>query len=491
MKLGELSKLLACVPPPYSEGDVEILGVTEDSRRVKAGFVFVAAPGVRADGHDYAEQAVKNGAVAIIGDRYSLESLQGVPYFGVAMPRAALGVLAHALQGDPSRKMCVIGITGTNGKSSSVTLIQHILEHCGHSTSVFGTIGYLVAGEMIPAPHTTPFGEDLAVLFGRAYAAGQRHVVMEVSSHALDQERVGGIEFHVAAFTNLTQDHLDYHHDMDEYRRAKLKLFERVEGGGRFTVVNAEDPSAPAFIDASHVPCYTYGDTGMCRAETIRMDLDKTRFQAVTPWGNVAIETTLLGHHNVMNILGVIAICGGLGLKLESISAAIASLASVPGRFERIDAGQDFHVVVDYAHTEDGLRNVLAAARTVCDGKVLTVFGCGGDRDRTKRPKMGCTAVSLGDFSIITSDNPRTEDPLAIIEEIEVGVREIGKQRDVDYVVIPDRLEAIQFAIKKACPGDLVLIAGKGHEDYQIMGTEKIHFDDREVARAILAELTK
>ena len=221
----------------------------------------------------------------------------------------------------------------------------------------------------------------------------------------------------------------------------------------------------------------------------IRMDLDKTRFQAITPWGNIAIETTLLGYHNVMNILGVIAICGGLGLKLESIAAGIASLESVPGRFERIVAGQDYHVVVDYAHTEDGLRNVLAAARTVCNGNVITVFGCGGDRDRTKRPKMGKAAVCLGDFSIITSDNPRTEDPLAIIEEIEVGVCETGKQRDVDYVVIPDRLEAIRFALKKACPGDLVLIAGKGHEDYQILGTEKIHFDDREVARTILAEL--
>jgi len=453
---------------------------------VAPGTVFVAASGVRSDGHDYVPQAVAAGAVAIIGNRTETTELNGVPYIHTQSPRKALGVIAHALAGDPSQKMTVIGITGTNGKSSSVLLTQRVLNTCGYKAAAFGTLGYDVVGTMVEANHTTPFGEDLATVFGQARTAGASHVVMEASSHAIEQDRIAGIEFDVAAFTNLTQDHLDYHHDMASYRQAKLKLFEGIDGGGKFTVVNVDDPSGQHFVNASRVPCYTYGGGAHCCAESIVIHSDATSFTAHTPWGTADIHMTLLGHHNVSNALGVIAICGGLGLPLDKIAEGIGSLACVPGRFVAIKNDRGFHVIVDYAHTDDALKNVLNAARAICQRRVIAVFGCGGDRDRTKRPKMGAVAASMADYTFVTSDNPRTEDPDAIIGDIVPGVQSTGKNRGTDYEIIVDRATAIHAAIKMAQPGDLVLIAGKGHEDYQILGTTKIHFDDSEVARAAL-----
>ncbi|NIA12926.1 MAG: UDP-N-acetylmuramoyl-L-alanyl-D-glutamate--2,6-diaminopimelate ligase [Nitrospiraceae bacterium] len=484
MKLNEIPNLISCKAPPLSE--TAVMAVTEDSRRAVPGAIFVAAPGVRSHGGAYAEAAVRAGAVAVIGSETGRTELAGVPYVQVDHPREALGILAHALAGEPSRGMTVVGITGTNGKSSSVLLAQQVLQTCGAKAAAFGTLGYDIAGEMVPAVHTTPFGEDLAAMFGRARDAGVTHVVMEASSHALEQERVAGIDFDVAAFTNLTQDHLDYHTDMANYRQAKLRLFERIEGAGRFTVVNKDDPSASYFIEASRVPCHTFGANGDCRPEHVRTRIGQTRFTAVTPWGTSEVQMTLLGYHNVSNALCAISICCGLGLSLAGVAAGIASLTHVPGRFEAVNAGQDFQVIVDYAHTDDGLKNVLTAAREVCEGRVITVFGCGGDRDVTKRPKMGAVAAELSDFAIVTSDNPRTEDPNTIIAQIEPGVESAGMVRNRDYRVIPDRAEAIHTAIGMAKRGDLVLLAGKGHEDYQILGTARIHFDDREVARAAL-----
>ncbi len=484
MKLNLLLKVLD--HPVSSGGGCTVAAVTEDSRRVVPGTLFVAVGGGRADGHDYAEAAANAGAAAILGDRADLTELHGVPYIFVAHPREALGVLAHHLAGDPTKAMTVVGITGTNGKSSSVVLAQHVLNACGAPTSCFGTLGYDIAGEMIPAPHTTPFGEDLAEMFRRAHAAGQTHVVMEVSSHALEQERVAGIDFNVAMFTNLTQDHLDYHQDMGQYRDAKLRLFERVTGEGRFTVVNWDDPSAPAFLKASHVPCITYGHEGDCRARDIDMASGRTHFAVDTPWGEADVDLGLLGRHNVSNALGVIAICGGLGLPLENVTEALSKAPCVPGRFEHVDAGQDFQVIVDYAHTDDGLRNVLQASREICDGRVIVVFGCGGDRDRGKRPKMARVAADLADYGILTSDNPRTEDPGQILQDVEAGMMAAQKKKPDDYDVISDRADAIRQGISMAKPGDLVMIAGKGHEDYQILGETRIHFDDREVARSAL-----
>ncbi|MBI5092380.1 MAG: UDP-N-acetylmuramoyl-L-alanyl-D-glutamate--2,6-diaminopimelate ligase [Candidatus Hydrogenedentes bacterium] len=486
MILKQLLRRLGC-NTDASPG-VEIRAVTEDSRRVGPGSLFVAAPGERVDGHAFAEQAVTAGAVAVLGDRTGITSIAGAPYIHVAHPRRALGIAAHALAGDPTDEMTVIGVTGTNGKSSIVTMASHILNAGARPSACFGTLGYRIDDETIPAPHTTPFGEDLAALFLRAKEAGARYVAMEVSSHALEQERVAGIHFRAGAFTNLTQDHLDYHHDMETYCRAKLRLFERIEGADAFTVVNADDPSSSRFVSASRVRCITYGGAGDCRAEKVRMELQGTRFSAVTPWGTAELSMKLLGAHNVSNAMCALAICGGCGLSLTEIATAFTTLPSVPGRFEHVDAGQDFQVIVDYAHTEDGLRNVLRAARDLCKGRVILVFGCGGDRDRTKRPKMAAAAAELADFSIITSDNPRSENPDLILLDIESGMQFAGMKKDDSYTLICDRTEAIRRAITMARAGDLVMIAGKGHETYQILGSQRIHFDDREVARAILGE---
>ncbi len=464
----------------------KIMAVTEDSRRVRPGSLFVAVRGGHSDGHDFAEAAVAAGAAAILGDREGISELCGVPYLYANEVRKAAGYIAHALMGNPTQDMTVIGVTGTNGKSSTIFMVQSILRAAGHPTAKFGTLGYEIAGEVSPALHTTPFGEELAAHFARAKACGQTHVVMEVSSHALEQERVAGIRFTAGAFTNLTQDHLDFHHDMESYRRAKLKLFERITGEDGFTAVNMDDPSAEAFVNASTVRCLTFGSTGEIKPENIVTSIDGTRFDLVTPWGRREIFIHLVGRHNVWNALCAAAITGGLGVSLEAIAEGLRSLPCVPGRFEPVKAGQDFHVIVDYAHTDDGLRNVLEAARGICGGRLITVFGCGGDRDKTKRPKMGAVAALLSDAIIVTSDNPRTEDPHRILLDIEVGLQREGKRKGGDYQVIENRKEAIETAIRMARGGDLVMIAGKGHEDYQIIGTTRIHFDDRETARAAL-----
>ncbi|MCC6796788.1 MAG: UDP-N-acetylmuramoyl-L-alanyl-D-glutamate--2,6-diaminopimelate ligase [Candidatus Hydrogenedentes bacterium] len=462
--------------------------VTEDSRKCEPGSIFVAAPGAHVDGHDFVSFAVSAGAIAVIGERNGIAQSAGVPYLSVKNARKALGILAHALHGNPSQEMSVVGITGTNGKTTSARMVQYILRTAGHPCAFFGTIGYEIAGTMHEAKHTTPFGEELADIFALTHGVGETHVAMEVSSHALEQERVAGIRFRVGAFTNLTQDHLDYHKDMESYKRAKLMLFERIEGNDAFTAVNKEDTSAKDFVAASRVKCYSYGPGGDVRAERANTTARETTFAIKSPWGNASVKMRMLGKHNVANALCAATICGGLGAPVETIAQALSTLQNVPGRFEHVDAGQNFQVIVDYAHTDDGLRNVLNAARGICEGRLIVVFGCGGDRDKTKRPKMGGVAAKLADFAIVTSDNPRSEDPERILLDIEVGLQHAGTQKYDDYEMILDRTEAIRRAIGMAKAGDVIMIAGKGHEDYQILGNKRIHFDDREVARAILTE---
>lgn len=474
---------------PSAASAIAVTSVTEDSRRVAPGALFCAVGGGKRDGHDFAEEVRERGAAAICGDRPGLTVLAGLPYLYAPQPRKALGVIAHALAGDPTAAMRVVGVTGTNGKSSTVVLTAHVLNASGRKTAAFGTLGYSIGEETFAADHTTPFGEELARLFAEARKAGCDYGAMEASSHAIAQERIAGVRYRAAAFTNLTQDHLDFHASMEEYCEAKLGLFRRVEGEGSFCVVNVEDPWSGRFIDAAPGTVFTFGDGGDCRAADIRMEGSRAAFIAHTPWGASEVRVPLLGRHNVMNALGVIAICGGFGLSLVDIAAGLESAPRVAGRFEPVDCGQPFHVIVDYAHTDDGLRNVLTAARSICSGRVITVFGCGGDRDKTKRPKMARASAELSDYCIVTSDNPRTEDPLAILADIERGMIDAGKTRVRDFDVIADRREAIVRAIGLARPGDLVMIAGKGHEDYQILGTEKIHFDDREEARKALEAL--
>lgn len=479
-----LYKLLGYVPEDAPPFDFD--AITEDSRKVRPGTLFVAVQGAHADGYAFAEAAVAAGAPAILGNRPGLKTFAGVPHVFAPHPRHLLGVAAHALRGDPSKALKVIGVTGTNGKSSTIYLIQAILREAGHRCAKFGTLGYDVGGETLPAALTTPFPEQLAEAFAKARENAMSHVAMEVSSHALEQDRAAGIDFDVAAFTNLTQDHLDYHETMEAYRAAKLKLIESLEGEGKLTVINLDDPSAHHFVAAARVPRVTFGREGDCRAVKLRAGLRETAFDLRTPWGDAPVEMKLLGRHNVANALCAAAVCGGLGVPADTIAAGINALAAVPGRFEPVDAGQDFQVVVDYAHTDDALRNVLEAARQLCKGTIIVVFGCGGDRDKGKRPKMARAAAECADFAVITSDNPRTEDPHRILLDIEVGMQRAGKKKDTHYMVIEDRAQAIAAAIARASAGGLVLIAGKGHEDYQIVGTEKRHFDDRETARAIL-----
>lgn len=465
--------------------------VTEDSRRVRRGGIFVAVSGAHGDGHQFAPRAVQAGAVAIMGERTDVAGLEGVPYIPVNHARRAASLCAHALAGNPAAQLNVIGVTGTNGKSSTVALIDSILRQAGRTTCLIGTLGYVIAGERHDAPHTTPFGEDLAALFAEAVRAGCTDAVMEVSSHALHQHRVAGIPFRVAAFTNLTQDHLDYHQNMEAYRDAKAMLFAGLDAETGLAVVNSEDEQGEFFSRAASCRSIRYGGNADVRAENIRATMKRTSFDLVTPWGRQPVALKLLGKHNVANALCAAAVAGGLGLPLKDIAAGLEALACVPGRFEPVTGNEAFQVVVDYAHTDDGLRNVLEAARQLCDGRIITVFGCGGDRDKTKRPRMGKVAGQLSDYCILTSDNPRTEDPYRILLDAEVGLQQAGRRKGEHYDVVEDRLTAIEMAICRARTGDLVMIAGKGHEDYQILGTEKIHFDDREVARAMLARLRK
>ncbi len=487
MRLIELLPLLELVSPP--EVDLDVQSATSDSRRVVPGSLFFAFQGEHSDGHDFAEAAVNSGAVAVVGERPGINSFGGVPYLRTLNCRRALGRVAHCLAGDPTRSMTVVGVTGTNGKTSSVVMTKRVFEQAGFRAACFGTLGFYLGEQHLPAAHTTPFAEELAERFLDAQRQGISHVAMEVSSHALEQERVAGIHFRAALFTNLTQDHLDYHGDMDRYRRAKLMLFERLDGPDAVAVVNADDPSARFFIDVCRVPVVTFGTQGDCRATKVSVQKNLMVFVAETPWGNINLEMRLLGRHNVANALGVIALCGGIGMSPDEIARGIASVVAVPGRFEHVDEGQPFHVIVDYAHTEDGLRNVLRTAREICRRRVICVFGCGGDRDKGKRPKMGQAAAELADFSVVTSDNPRSESPERILLDIEVGLQHAGKKKGEDYVMMLDRREAIRFALEMASAGDVVLIAGKGHEDYQIIGDRRIHFDDRETARDVLKTL--
>lgn len=461
--------------------DSEVNAITEDSRKVLPGMIFAAIRGERSDGHDYIANAIEAGAMAVLSERVVEDC--SVPVLMVPRARRSFGKIAHALRCYPSRSMRVIGVTGTNGKSSSVTILQHILKTAGRKVACFGTLGNFIGDELRETSHTTPFNEELAELLADARDAGCTDVVMEVSSHALQQERVAGIEFHGALFTNLTQDHLDYHENMDAYRDEKLKLFAAVPKDSGFTVANAGDPCFDAFAEAGARTQWSFGIDGDIYADDIEYDASRTKFLLETPWGRTRCSLGLLGRHNLDNFLGASAVCGALGISIDSLAEAAHTLPAIPGRFEAIDCGQNFRVIVDYAHTDDGLRNVLEASRAICAGTLRVVFGCGGDRDTTKRPKMGAVAAELADYAVLTSDNPRSESPERILLDIEVGMQRSGKKRDVDYTVIENRREAIERGLSDAEPGDLVLIAGKGHEDYQITNSGTIHFDDREVAR--------
>jgi UDP-N-acetylmuramoyl-L-alanyl-D-glutamate--2,6-diaminopimelate ligase len=467
--------------------------ITDDSRAVTAGSLFVAVKGERIDGHRFVEQAIKAGAVAVVAQ--ATVASGPLPFVQVADSRKALGFLGSRFYGDPSARLKMIGVTGTNGKTTTTYLCKSLLEGIGRRVGLIGTVGYQIGQETIPASHTTPGALDLQALLAKMVEGGLDAAVMEVSSHALALDRTAGCEYDVAVFTNLTQDHLDFHHTMDEYFEAKLRLFTGLAGGkktGKRAIVNLDDPRGGEIRAACPVPAWGYAIKNQAdiKAERVRLSLAGTTFTAATPAGSFAVESRLVGEHNVYNLLGAIGVALHSGVTSDQVCEAAAQITNVPGRFERVSSGQDFTVVVDYAHTEDALLRLLTAAQTLKTGRIITVFGCGGDRDRGKRPKMGRAAVEYSDVVILTSDNPRTEDPMAILHEVEIGVRDaLALRNHVQYHMVPDRREAIGAAIHEARRDDMVLIAGKGHEDYQIIGTKKFHFDDREVAREAIQQL--
>jgi UDP-N-acetylmuramoyl-L-alanyl-D-glutamate--2,6-diaminopimelate ligase len=473
--------------------DRPVTAVTDDSRAVAAGSLFVAVKGERVDGHEFVGQAMQAGAAAVVAQ--GAVETGSLPLVRVADSRKALGLLGSRFYGDPSAQLAMIGVTGTNGKTTTTYLCKALLEGIGRRVGLIGTVAYQIGSETIPASHTTPGALELQGLLARMIQSGMNSVVMEVSSHALAMDRTAGCEYDAAVFTNLTQDHLDYHGTMEEYFQAKLRLFTGLGGGmktGQRAIVNMDDPRGAEIRAACRVPVWGYAVTSRAdlKAEQVRLSMNGTTFAAATPAGTFTVESRLVGEHNVYNLLGAIGVALHAGATCDQVREAVSRVSNVPGRFERVSAGQDFTVVVDYAHTEDALVRLLAAAQALKTHRIITVFGCGGDRDRGKRPKMGRAAVEHSDVVVLTSDNPRTEDPMAILREVEIGVRDALQGRShVEYHLVPDRREAIGTAVRLARTGDIVLIAGKGHEDYQIIGTKKFHFDDREVAREAIHQL--
>lgn len=482
-----LRELLSGVNLRSTAGDLdtEILGLAYDSREVSPGFLFVAIRGTRMDGNRYVPQAIAKGAAAIASVNPPMESVV-MPWIQVDDERAALAVLAGNLFGHPTEKLHLVGVTGTNGKTTTTYLVESILKAAGHPAALFGTIEYRGPDFDFAAERTTPEAPDLEKLFKRVVDGGWNHAVMEVSSHAIEMKRVAGLRFEIAVFTNLSRDHLDFHGDMESYFRAKKKLFVGFNGVmPRTMVLNIDDSRYEELrsIDPTRVISY-----GMQVAADIcplshNFGWDGTAATYKTPAGEVRMRTSLMGKPNLYNISAAIGVAVSLGIPRDAIERGIQDLPNVPGRFEPVHAGQPFRVIVDYAHTDDALEKVLKSAREITDGRVIAVFGCGGERDRTKRPAMGAVAAREADHAIVTSDNPRGEDPMAIIREIEEGMK------GATYTVIEDRREAIRAAIREAQPGDTVVIAGKGHETYQVIGKTSHPFDDRVVARELLDEL--
>jgi len=479
----------------------DVTNIAHDSRKVVPGSLFVAVRGFHSDGHLFVSQAMEKGAVAVIAEDGTLTGTSSpVPVVLVKDSRNALALIANAFYGHPSRNLKLIGVTGTNGKTTTTYLVKSILEAAGSSTGLIGTIDYRLRDKVYPAPNTTPESLDLQRLLAEMVSQGVNYCVMEVSSHALELGRTKGCTFSAAAFTNLTQDHLDFHETMDAYFRAKLRLFTDLAPDSH-AVINIDDARGKTIIAATKATVITTGSTALADVRPvspIQHGIHGLVFDVTIPTGMIHVESPLVGRHNIDNILTAIGLGIAMAVRNDDIATGIRSMKAVPGRMEKIVDGQPFGVIVDYAHTEDALMRLLKSVREIAAGHVITVFGCGGDRDRTKRPKMGAVAVQGSDFVIVTSDNPRSENPHAIVRDIEDGMT-YGGQKVVEfsvesknrfgktpYQVIPDRRQAIDAAIQMARPGDVVVLAGKGHENYQIVGDKRIHFDDREVAREVL-----
>jgi UDP-N-acetylmuramoyl-L-alanyl-D-glutamate--2,6-diaminopimelate ligase len=475
-----------------------VTGVEYDSRKVKPGAVFVAMKGGATDGNRYIDKAIAAGALGIVTDSsntfdHLLVYQPGIPVLEVEHGRRALAEASAAFFGHPERKLAATGITGTNGKTTTAFLTEALLNSANRKTVLVGTIEYHVAGEVRTSVHTTPESRDLFELMSAGASLGATELVTEVSSHGLDQGRAAGIGFDVAVFTNLTRDHLDYHHSMEAYFAAKRLLFDgSVYPAPRVAVINAMDARGPELAEAARKAGAEVREYGIAAGDWRVVGYTLAPGGAVidleTPAGSSRIRSKLAGEVNILNLLAAFTAAHARGVPFEQLVEAVPSLMSVPGRFQPVDAGQPFTVIVDYAHTDDALRNLIVLARQMTaksSGRVVTMFGCGGDRDRTKRPRMGQAAGANSDYVVATSDNPRSEDPLAILAEIEPGLKSTG----VQYTVEPDRAAAIGIALRAAQPGDVILLAGKGHEKEQTLAGRTIPFDDAQIALSVLREL--
>ncbi|MGN0982143.1 MAG: UDP-N-acetylmuramoyl-L-alanyl-D-glutamate--2,6-diaminopimelate ligase [Candidatus Limivicinus sp.] len=480
MKLKDILKDLA-VLSASADMEREITGICYDSRLVKPGELFVAVKGLTVDGHRFIPKAMELGAAAVLCQDVPAGD---VPYVQVADCRYGLAICSRNFFGDPAAEMTVIGFTGTSGKTSSTIIMKHLLEQeLGARVGLIGTNGNMIGGEHLHSEFTTPESYELHRLFRAMKDAGCTHVVMEVSSHSLTLERVAGIQFDVAVFTNLSQDHLDLHGSMEEYAAAKKKLFSQCKLG----CVNLDDPWAAFMMRGVPCPITTFAaerSDADITARDVGLSATGVDFTAVRGAEQARTRLNIPGMFSVHNALGIIAAASCLGIGLGQCADALASAQGVKGRMESVPTDGDYSIIIDYSHKPDALENVLKTLRPVTRGRLMVLFGCGGDRDRLKRPIMGAIAADNADYVIITSDNPRTEEPMAIINEILPGLKDKG----TPYEVICDRREAIGRAIDKACPGDVILLAGKGHEDYQVIGHEKIHMDEREIVAEYLSK---
>lgn len=485
----KLDTLLAGVAPASSSGslDTDVTGVVCDSRQARSGSVFVAIAGTSSDGWTYVDEAIQRGAAAVVSE-HEPRARRDVVHIRVRDAREALSFMAAALHGDPSRKLVACGVTGTNGKTTSAYMLQTVFAACDMPCGLIGTVEYRLGERVIPASRTTPDAVSLQSMLAQVVAAGCRAVAMEVSSHALDQKRADGVAFDAAIFTNLTRDHLDYHGTMERYFEAKQRLFVGLGGGTKsnaVAVINRDDEWGARLWEMPELRVrrlgFGLGKGNDVSAEAVRMDMDGAVFEACTPWGRHPVRLPLLGRFNVYNALGVLAAAGGLGLPMDRVVRALGRMDGVPGRMQMFRSETGVRVFVDYAHTEDALRNALATLRELGPRRLIAVFGCGGNRDKGKRPKMGAAADELADMTVLTSDNPRKEDPSSIIREIAEGFR-----RSDRYKVVEDRTGAIREAISMAAEGDIVLVAGKGHEQFQETASTTVPFDDRQVVRRFL-----
>lgn len=494
-----LQELLQHITYERIEGslDVEVQDITADSRTVKQGSLFICLSGAHVDGHKFVGSAVEKGASVIIAAQ-KVNVPSGVTVIYVGDTRKAMEEVTPYFFDYPAGKMRMLAVTGTNGKTTATHICAHILHHAGYKTGVIGTIHMLIGDKEYPTHNTTPDVVDLQKMLYQMVQEGVTHVCMEVSSHALVMGRVEGVEFDNASFTNLTEDHLDYHKTMDNYAAAKAILFQKVSAAdqkksNKSAHINIDVPYADVMADAvsdRHVcPVCTYGidKAADLRAENIRFNSNSSEFTVRYQGKTYDVHTNLIGRFNVYNVLTAISACLSEGVSMETILEALRDFHAVPGRFELVNEGQPFTVVVDYAHTPDGLENILKTAQEICKNRIIAVFGCGGDRDKMKRSIMGRIGAAYADLVIVTSDNPRTENPDQIVREVADGVKEMAAQKgNTRYEVIVNRRDAIRRAISLAQPGDMVVIAGKGHETYQILKDKTIHFDDREEARNAL-----